>query len=267
MVFFHRFFAVHSFADHDRFEVAVACLLLAAKTEESPKKLKDVIQICWAIKTQSAKKSVSTKGGASPVVGTPEAKVDKATFLDVKGEEYTKLKERTLLLERVVLHTIGFELSVDHPYKFLVDQVTTMVPNKQIEYMVSTAQTPNLGKLKQDMVQYAMNFANDSMHTTLCLQYPPNLIAAACVYMGGQYGQIRPTGGKKWVDILGNDLDMGTLASITIQILELIADKRGVDQSKFATIHADLEKMKKEYNIGADFSERKLPHAKRPRVS
>jgi cyclin T len=124
MVFFHRFFAVHSFADHDRFEVAVACLLLAAKTEESPKKLKDVIQICWSIKTQSAKKSVSSKGGASPVVGTPEAKVDKAMFLDVKGEEYTKLKERTLLLERVVLHTIGFELSVDHPYKFLVDQVS-----------------------------------------------------------------------------------------------------------------------------------------------
>ena len=39
MVFFHRFYAKHSFQDHDRFEVAVAALLLAGKTEEYPKKL------------------------------------------------------------------------------------------------------------------------------------------------------------------------------------------------------------------------------------
>ena len=129
MVFFHRFFAVHSFADHDRFEVAVACLLLAAKTEESPKKLKDVISICWRIKTQSsslAKKSAAAAnpGGASPSPGSAAEEKKKQMVLDVKGEEYTKLKERTLLLERVVLHTIGFELSVDHPYKFFVDQVS-----------------------------------------------------------------------------------------------------------------------------------------------
>lgn len=39
MVFFHRFYAKHSFTDHDRFEVAVAAILLAGKTEETPRKL------------------------------------------------------------------------------------------------------------------------------------------------------------------------------------------------------------------------------------
>ena len=79
--------------------------------------------------------------------------------------------------------------------------------------MIPTQQTPQSNaKLRQDMIQYAMNFANDSMHTTLCLQYPPHLIAAACVYMGGQYGKIRPTGGKQWIDVLGPELDMDTLA-------------------------------------------------------
>lgn len=39
MVFFHRFYAKHSFKDHDRFEVAVAAILLAGKTEETPRKL------------------------------------------------------------------------------------------------------------------------------------------------------------------------------------------------------------------------------------
>lgn len=38
-VFFHRFYAKHSFSDHERFEVAVAAILLAGKTEETPRKL------------------------------------------------------------------------------------------------------------------------------------------------------------------------------------------------------------------------------------
>jgi len=107
---------VHSFADHDRFEVAVACLLLAAKTEESPKKLISVVQECYRLKHISAKKSEEKSG----------VKIDKRGYLDIKCEEFVRLKERILLLERVVLHTIGFELSVDHPYKFLVEQVSAL---------------------------------------------------------------------------------------------------------------------------------------------
>ena len=33
-------------------------------------------------------------------------------------------------------------------------------------------------------------------------------------------------------------------AAISLQIMELIADKKGIDRSAFATIHADLDKMK-----------------------
>ena len=50
MVFFHRFYAKHSFKAHDRFEVAVACVLLAAKIEESPKKLMEIITRCLELK-------------------------------------------------------------------------------------------------------------------------------------------------------------------------------------------------------------------------
>jgi len=50
MVFFHRFYAKHSFLEHDRFEVAVASIVLAAKTEESPKKLNTVIDECYKLK-------------------------------------------------------------------------------------------------------------------------------------------------------------------------------------------------------------------------
>ena len=112
MVFFHRFYAKHSFREHERFEVAVACLLLAAKTEESPKKLATVITECHKLKVRGM------QGGRISVEAGGSASVPDAT-LDPKEEEYKELKERILLLERVILHTIGFELSIDHPYKFL----------------------------------------------------------------------------------------------------------------------------------------------------
>lgn len=110
MVFFHRFYAVHSFEDHDRFEVSVACILLAAKTEESPKKLNVVIQECFKLK------NLSTKAKKQQEETIPGVTLDKRGFLDVKCQEFVRLKDRVLLLERVILHTIGFELSVNHPY-------------------------------------------------------------------------------------------------------------------------------------------------------
>lgn len=109
MVFFHRFYAVHSFKEHDRFEVAVACLLLAAKTEESPKKLVSVIQECFRLKHLSSKKS-------KEALAKEGIEVNEKGYLDGKCREFHRLKERILLLERVILHTIGFELSISHPY-------------------------------------------------------------------------------------------------------------------------------------------------------
>jgi hypothetical protein len=117
LVFFHRFYAKHSFGKHDRFEVAVACILLAAKTEESPRKVVSVLEECHKLRSRAMAAGRTSCQGNSPTTPTPTEP------LDPKGEEFTKLKERILLLERVVLHTIGFELSVDHPYKFIVDQV------------------------------------------------------------------------------------------------------------------------------------------------
>jgi len=176
MVFFHRFYAKHSFQQHDRFEVAVASIVLAAKTEESPKKVNVVIDEAYKLKLRGMQAGRLSQGSSSS--SQPQA----AAALDPKGEEFAKLKERILLLERVILHTIGFELSIDHPYKFLVEQIKLLVNKRQIEFMqpptsesssanLSTSQL--LSQMMNKMVQAAMNFANDSMQTSLCLQFGP----------------------------------------------------------------------------------------------
>lgn len=205
-VFFHQFYAKHAFQEHDRFEVAMACLLLAGKTEESPKKLDFVIRECWKLRRRAQQQqqqrqlsqdsgaggdSPASFAGTSPTTavmgGSPSPSGTDPNNIDPKSEEYIRLKERVLLLERVILHTIGFELSIDHPYKFLVDCVQSMNKKRLLEYV----KPPNGGNGKdgqplsknalhsqmvQDLAQNAMNFGKGInylyiLHNMLCAMY------------------------------------------------------------------------------------------------
>jgi transcription initiation factor TFIIIB Brf1 subunit/transcription initiation factor TFIIB len=109
-VFFHRFYAKHSFQTHDRFEVAVAAILLAAKTEESPKKLNVVIEEAYRLKQRNIRTGRVSQAATDASPEPESAQLSTTLSLDPKSEEFSKLKERVLLLERVILHTIGFEL-------------------------------------------------------------------------------------------------------------------------------------------------------------
>jgi hypothetical protein len=194
------------------------------------------------------------KGAGAPV-----------TSLDPKGEEFTKLKERILLLERVILHTIGFELSVDHPYKFLVEQIKKLIHTRQLEYITppkNLTSSQIMSKMLNELVQYSMNFANDSVHTSLCLQFSPQLIATSCVYLAGHFAKVQTTNNKKtWLEILTacppaaaaqqqqgeqQQQDAEALCSICGQIIELIVDRRGTttDVKAFENIRANLERLK-----------------------
>lgn len=299
-VFFHRFFAKHAFQEHDRFEVAMACLLLAGKTEESPKKLDLVIRECWKLRRraqQAQQQRNSLAGGDSPSAAgaSPTANPGAAAGgpsssdsvqIDPKSEEYVRLKERVLLLERVVLHTIGFELSVDHPFKFLIDGVQALNKKRLLEYSKppahkgSGAQQPTPGnkgslnaQMVQELAQNAMNFANDSMQSSLCLQYAAPEIGAACVYLSGKYTGIRPSGGRAWMDVLGegmgSTISVEDLVSISIQILELVQPRKGMDsEMAFKMIRKDLDEMMMSTSaVAAGGGSNKVPDAKRQKTN
>lgn len=261
-VFFHRFYAKHAFQEHDRFEVAMACLLLAGKTEESPKKLDFVIRECWKLRRraqQQQQKLLNNQGGGgespsmSPASTMPSPSSSDKIEIDPKSEEYVRLKERVLLLERVILHTIGFELSIEHPYKFLVGCVQSLNKKRLVEYAKAPPTTGKDGvplskagqnnQMYQELSQNAMNYANDSFHTSLCLQFTAQEIGLACVYLSGKYSGIRPVGGKPWIELL-DGITVEDLTSISIQILELVQPRKGVDTDMaFKMIRKDLDEM------------------------
>ena len=151
--------------------------------------------------------------------------------------------------QRVILHTIGFELSIDHPYTFLVEQIGKLVNGKKVEYKhpPSAPSTTIMSKMKNELTQYAMNFTNDSMQTSLCLQFPPQQIAASMVYLSALFCKIQPTGGKDWTEILEHLGDVASFASICLQVIELLMDRKGAHKETFDKIRLEITKLRDNY--------------------
>ncbi len=109
----------------------------------------------------------------------------------------------------------------------------------------ATASTKEvMSKMMNELVQYSMSTANDSYQTSLCLQFTPQEIATACVYLACQFAGVEPlNGGSDWKATLG-DPDVNVLFSICIQILDLISDKKASDLESVKKIRAALELMR-----------------------
>ncbi|VEL19284.1 unnamed protein product [Protopolystoma xenopodis] len=77
-------------------------------------------------------------------------------------------REEIMAYERVLLKTIKFDFQVSHPYKFLLQYVKRIKNNTERH---------------KELVQMAWSFINDSLATTLCLQWEPEIVACAVLYL------------------------------------------------------------------------------------
>ncbi|XP_046914270.2 cyclin K [Dermatophagoides farinae] len=124
-------------------------------------------------------------------------------------------KEEVLTLERIVLQTIRFDLQVEHPYRFLVSYAKCFKGNKD--------------KI-QGMLQMAWTFTNDSLCTTICLQWEPEIVAIAMIFLASKIRyEITDWEGrlphqKHWWDIYVEDLSVELLEDICHQVLDLYSN-------------------------------------------
>lgn len=91
VVFFHRFYMKESIIEYKKTVVACACVFLAGKVEETPKKVRDILK-------------------------TTRELVKPKEWLDF-GEDP---KETVFLYEKILLQRINFDLNVTHPYAHLL---------------------------------------------------------------------------------------------------------------------------------------------------
>ncbi|GKV19568.1 hypothetical protein SLEP1_g29809 [Rubroshorea leprosula] len=148
MVLCHRFFVRRSHACHDRFLIATAALFLAAKSEETPRPLNNVLR---------ASSEIFHKQDFSFL----------SYFLPV--DWFEKYRERVIEAERMILTTLNFELNVQHPYAPL------------------TSTLSKLGLSQANLVNMALNLVSEGLRSSLWLQFKPHHIAAGAAYLAAKF--------------------------------------------------------------------------------
>ncbi|CAI9118524.1 OLC1v1020109C1 [Oldenlandia corymbosa var. corymbosa] len=147
MVLCHRFFVRQSHACHDRYLIATASLFLAAKSEETPRPLYNVLRVSCEILHN---KDFTFLSYALPV------------------DWFEKYRERVLGAEELILATLNFELNVQHPYASL------------------TSTLEKLGFSEPFLVNLALSLVTEGLRSSLWLQFKPQQIAAGAAYLAAK---------------------------------------------------------------------------------
>ncbi|KAI0951656.1 hypothetical protein AcV7_007692 [Taiwanofungus camphoratus] len=166
-VFFRRFYVKNLYCETDPFIVIAACVYVAAKAEESPIHIKNVVS------------------EARMLFSNEE--------LGVKSfpSDNSKLAE----MEFYLVDDLECDLTVFHPYRTLM-----MLCRKEGTAAGSEAEAGELGtgiddgprywgtgegklELEEGALQMAWFIINDTYRSELCLLYPPHLIAIAAIYL------------------------------------------------------------------------------------
>lgn len=136
-----------------------------------------------------------------------------------------------MTLERILLQTIKFDLQVEHPYSYLlkyakclkgthmnlINTIMNHTLNNKIHYGYIAGDKNKL----QKMVQMAWTFVNDSLCTTLSLQWEPEIIAVALMYLAGKLSKFevvdwngRQPKHLRWWDMFVEDVTMDLLEGL-----------------------------------------------------
>lgn len=187
-VYFHRFYMFHTFQEFPRYVTACCCLFLAGKVEETPKKCRDIIATARSMLQDTNFQAFST--------------------------DLRKAKEEVMTMECILLQTIKFDLEVQHPHNYLLTYT------KCFEGVLNKA-------ILRQMVQSAWNFANDSLSTTMCLQWEPEIIAVALINLAIKFQGLliadwsgRQAHHLSWWDMFVSGITTDILEEIGHQMLD-----------------------------------------------
>eukprot|EP00038_Savillea_parva_P028888 m.67587 g.67587 ORF g.67587 m.67587 type:complete len:433 (-) comp8450_c0_seq1:220-1518(-) len=150
-ILFQRFYYRKSMVAVDVQATALACLFVAAKVEEAPQSLRNVIHTGHHVQQKSSRAYVADKAEPS--------------MLD--SNDYAWMKNEVIKAERRVLKELGFCVHLKHPHKLIISY----------QKLIGLASNRELSQL-------AWNYMNDGLRTSVFIRYPAPVIACACLHLG-----------------------------------------------------------------------------------
>jgi len=185
---FHRFYMNQSFEVFPVEDLAPAALFLAAKMEEKPRKARHVLSVMECVEFRRRK--------------------EKYVEESVKLPRSMKLRTSVLFRnEMLLLKELGFRL-----YSSM-----SRSPHRYLVFFVQTLQTSL--EAQKLLAQKAWAYLNDSFRIDLCVRYPSEVIAVACIFLAARDNQMPlPLSPSPWWNLFEvSDTDLETVA------LEIVA--------------------------------------------
>uniref|UniRef100_A0A6P7H541 Cyclin-L1-like n=1 Tax=Diabrotica virgifera virgifera TaxID=50390 RepID=A0A6P7H541_DIAVI len=180
-VLLQRFYYSKSLVRHPVEHTAMACVCLASKIEEAPRRVRDVINVFIHIRQVNSNKTIQ------PVI------------LD---QNYIHLKNLVIKTERRVLKELGFCVHIKHPHKIIVMYLQVLGYYNH-----------------QKLMQYSWNYMNDSLRTDIFVRHQPETVACACIYLTARKLKLPLPKNPSWFSIFGATEE--EIRDISLRILKL----------------------------------------------
>ncbi|CAK9303643.1 unnamed protein product [Gordionus sp. m RMFG-2023] len=185
IVYMHRFYMLHSFTLFSRHCIAACSLFLAAKVEEQFRKVDHVVKVLYACQFK-----------------------EKTQPIDVNCDLYQNLATELITNESIMLQTLGFDITIDHPHSHVV-------------------KCCQLIRAPKDLAQVSYIMATNSLHLTLlCLQYKPSVVACVCIYIACKWSNWeipRSTEGKEWFWYIDKDVTLLIIQTAMEEFMNIYA--------------------------------------------
>ncbi|KAK1944644.1 Cyclin-L1-1 [Phytophthora citrophthora] len=186
-----RFYYRKSLRQFDAFRVAVSCLFLAAKVEEKPKRIKDVVGVFYAMyRRRKWKRSTVSQ-----------------QLVDLDGATFTQWRMWLIMVERQVLIDLGFSVYnvTEHPHKYVLYYVKVLDGSS-------------------NLAQQAWGYINDSMRADLCVRYKAQVIACAAIFLASRFQGVALPENPPWYALF--DVEKSQLYTVSVAIMELYKQEK-----------------------------------------
>ncbi|XP_063128347.1 cyclin-T2 isoform X3 [Rattus norvegicus] len=129
------------------------------------------------------------------------------SFTKFNRNAYLQQTQELVLLETIMLQTLGFEITIEHPHTDVV-KCTQLV------------------RASKDLAQTSYFMATNSLHlTTFCLQYKPTVIACVCIHLACKWSNWEipvSTDGKHWWEYVDPTVTLELLDELTHEFLQIL---------------------------------------------
>ncbi|CAB3398852.1 unnamed protein product [Caenorhabditis bovis] len=222
-IIFQRFYYQKSFVKYYFEHAVMACLLLASKIEEEPRRNRDVFNAFHRLE-----KLHRIQQHGHPITKETTRGL-KVPLLD---QTYVRAKNNMILMERRILATLGFVVHVKHPHRLIVAYCHAL----------------GLTNSRNDVLQKAWSYMNDGLRTDIFMRYTSETIACACIFLAARTVDnpiALPSTPFNWFEAF--DTSDRDVQAISMQLLRLYSRKR---IPNWPRINAELDKLREAINKG-----------------